>query len=153
MDVLPHLRVDRKRKMDSVMSVQASKVKTRNGANTCILAVPSIRTDSIAPDGKALHIYASGMRASFHKSCRTVGTGHRSTVNENIHFLKSHSDFVHLLEFSTFTFRLHGCLLQSRIRLHFASHKYGFEHGSSLECSPQRHFFSMISRQGLQSPR
>lgn len=50
------------------------------------------------------------------------------------------------------TFRLHACLLQSRMRLHFISHAYVFEHGNSLVWSPQRHFFSIISKHWLQSP-
>lgn len=50
------------------------------------------------------------------------------------------------------TFRLHGCLLQSLVRLHFDSQRYCLEQGSSLLYMPQRHFFSAMARQAAQSP-
>lgn len=95
----------------------------------------------------------------FHRPYHTVDILRHSTENpiETFSFDLFVSSYLNITKCCIYvknkrTFRLHGCLLQSRPRLHLVSHKNILLHGSSFEWRPQRHFFSIISRHWPHEP-
>lgn len=90
--------------------------------------------DSIDRDGKVIDIYAFRMITFFHKLYRTVDIDRRNTELKKMKkLIESGVKKKIILNCIEYTFRLHTCLSQSRIRLHLASHVNVFEHGISFE--------------------